>query len=203
MVYQQLSSFVFNCQQCPTPCDGISKLNYIFENDAAFSEHYEQKIIAHINANTSFVASKTTQKGYPDLEIKAKNGGKFYIEVKVQQRTFMQVEKFIPQSGLKPSETVALNLSDFKRYVEIAETEKAPIFILWVLLHRPCILKNESEQYYYRLVSELKPIWLKEGDKRRFRRQTGNGDVVNGIHKGVTVNYHFSLNELKVWQGIF
>jgi hypothetical protein len=31
----------------------------------------------------------------------------------------------------------------------------------------------------------------------RFRRASGYGDVVNGVHKGVVVNYHFSLEELK------
>ena len=31
---------------------------------------------------------------------------------------------------------------------------------------------------------------------RRFKRRSGYGDVVNGKHKGVVVNYHFSLNEL-------
>lgn len=197
----QLSSFIFNCSCCSTPCDGISKLNYIFENDAAFSEGYEQKIIDYVNTNTAFSAVKTTQKGYPDIKVENKNGAVFYIEVKVQQRTFMQVEKHLPQSGLKPSETVALNLSDFDRYVKLTEAEHVPIFIFWVVLNRPCILKESTEQYFYRLVDELNPILLKEKEKRRFKRQTGKGDVVNGIHKGVTVNYHFSLNELKIWHG--
>lgn len=199
MQYQQISPFVFNCHNCPTPCNGISKLNYIFENDTAFSEHYEQKIISYINTNTKFKASKTIQIGYPDIEVVGQNGDRFFIEIKVQQRTFMQVEKYLPLSELKPSETVALNLSDFERYVSLGQTEKAPIFILWVLLNRPCITNGNTEQYYYRLVDELKPIWLKEYKKRRFKRQSGNGDVVNGIHKGVTVNFHFSLNELKIW----
>ena len=48
----------------------------------------------------------------------------------------------------------------------------------------------------YNNISELKKIYTYYGEKRRFRRKSGEGDVVNGIHKGVVVNYHFSINEL-------
>lgn len=175
-------------------------MNYVFENDAIFSEAYEQKLIHHINTSTVFKAQKTVIKGYPDIEVTATNGFKFYIELKVQQRTFMRVENIIPQSGLKPSETVALNLSDLLRYFELEKTHNFHIFIFWVVLNRPCIVSKNDEQYFYRLASELKPIYLRENEKRRFRRKSGEGDVVNGEHKGVTVNYHFSLKELKIWE---
>ena len=198
--YQQISPFIFNCKVCPTPCDGISKMNYVFEKDATFSERFEQKLIDHINSSTPFKANKTVLKGYPDIEVTAANGAKFYIELKVQQRTFMSVERIIPQSGLKPSETIALNLSDLLRYFELEKTDKLQIFIFWVVLNRPCIIPDGTEQYYYLLADELKTIYNKEKDIRRFRRKSGEGDVVNGDHKGVTVNYHFSLKELKLWQ---
>ena len=130
--YLQIEPHVFNCKVCPTPCDGVSKMNYVFENDAAFSEHYEQQLIAHINQFTSFKAQKTTQKGYPDIEVVNNLDQYFYIEVKVQRRTFMTVEKILPESGLKPSETVALNLSDLTRYFELEQEKKIHIFIFWV-----------------------------------------------------------------------
>ena len=133
---------------------------------------------------------------------KIKIGSIFYIELKVQQRTFMSVEKYIPQSGLKPSETIALNLSDLKRYFDLERVNGLVIFIFWVVLNRPCIISIKQEQYFYRLASELKPIWEKEQDNRRFRRKSGEGDIVEGEHKGVTVNYHFSLNELKPWVNV-
>ncbi|RZL44180.1 MAG: hypothetical protein EOP00_20910 [Pedobacter sp.] len=199
--YSQISPFIYNCKVCPTPCDGVSKLNYVFENDAMFSEKFEQKLIDHINSATPFKANKTTLKGYPDIEVTAKNGAKFFIEVKVQQRTFMSVEKIIPQSGLKPSETMALNLSDLVRYFDLETSDHLQIFIFWVVLNRPCIVKATQEQYYYLLVDELKSIYLEQKENRRFRRKSGAGDVVNGEHKGVTVNYHFSLKELKLWDG--
>ncbi len=199
--YLQIEPHVFNCKVCPTPCDGVSKMNYVFENDAAFSEHYEQQLIAHINQFTPFKAQKTTQKGYPDIEVVNSLGQHFYIEVKVQRRTFMTVEKILPESGLKPSETVVLNLSDLTRYFELEQEKQIHIFIFWVLLNRPCILGEDESRYYYRLASELKPIWEREQQKRKFRRKSGQGDEVKGKHLGVTVNYHFSLKELKVWDG--
>lgn len=197
--YLQIAPNVFNCKVCPTPCDGVSKMNYQFADDAAFSEHYEQLLIEHINEFTPFKAEKTEEKGYPDIKVQNKAGAHFYIEVKVQRRTFMSVEKALPQSDLKPSETVALNLSDLNRYFELQQEKKIHVFIFWVLLNRPCILAEKESQFYYRLASELKPIWQRENDKRKFRRKSGEGDEVDGKHLGVTVNYHFSLNELKVW----
>lgn len=199
--YEQISPFVFNCNVCPTPCDGVSKMNYSFENDASFSEYYEQQLINYINENTAFIAQKSKINDYPDVEVLTKNGFIFYIEVKVQQRTFMKVEKIIPQSGLKPSETIALNLSDLLRYFDIEKTNNVPIFIFWVVLNRPCITHSKNVQYYYRLASDLRLIYNKQLDKRRFRRKSGIGDVIDGTHKGVTVNYHFSLAELKKWDG--
>lgn len=197
--YLQIEPYVFNCKICPTPCDSVSKMNYQFADDAAFSEHYEQLLISHINQFTPFKASKTAEKGFPDISVLNKLGEQFYIEVKVQRRTFMSVEKILPQSDLKPSETVALNLSDLHRYFDLEAEKKVHVFIFWVVLNRPCILGNNDSQFFYRLASELKPIYESELERRRFRRKSGDGDFVDGKHLGVTVNYHFSLKELKVW----
>ena len=65
-----------------------------------------------------------------------------------------------------------------------------------------CIIPIDEEQYYYRLASELKPIWEEQQENRKFKRKSGEGDVVNGEPKGVTVNYHFSLTELKIWKNL-
>ena len=45
------------------------------------------------------------------------------------------------------------------------------------------------------------PKWFKQLNQRKFRRKSGEGDEVDGKHLGVTVNYHFSLKELKIWTG--
>ena len=197
--YIEISKYVFDCDKCPTRCDGKSKGTYNFENDVKFSEKYENLIIREINNNPEYSASKCLKKGYPDIVIKEKNTNKLssYIEIKVQRRTFMPVKKILPDASLAPSETLALNLSDLLRYFKIQHETNVPILILWVLMNRPCIVNSDEIAFFYQSVGKLEEIYLKHGDKRRFRRKSGTGDVVEGVHKGVVVNYHFSLNELK------
>ena len=199
MAYIEQAPFVFDCKQCHTRCDGISKGLYNFEHDASLSEKYEQLYIDHINDAGKYKAAKTNEPGYPDIEIiSPENKVVKYVEIKVQQRTFMSVEKYLPLSGLRPSETVALNLSDLLRYFEIESQTNVPCYIAWFLLNRLCLVSAGSFHLYYQSLSELKRIYKNEGSKRTFKRQSGTGDVVDGIHKGVTVNYHFSLAELKL-----
>ncbi|MCG3167779.1 MAG: hypothetical protein POELPBGB_03574 [Bacteroidia bacterium] len=203
MKYEQISENRFNCATCPTPCDGVSKEVYLFQNDSAFSEHFENELIAHINNSLDFKAQKAAVSERPDIEVMDKLSGafSFYIEVKVQRRTFMSVEKILHESNLIPSETVALNLSDLLRYFELAEKSKLKIYVLWVVLNRPCIVGESDKRFFYSDTENLQKVYSKEKDKRRFRRKSGEGDIVDGEHKGVVVNYHFSLNELKEWKG--
>jgi hypothetical protein len=109
----------------------------------------------------------------------------------------MSIERILPNSNLKPSETIALNLSDLERYFEIHEKEKTDLYIVWCLKNRNCINNQNTDLYFHQNIIELKKIRLKDTTNfRKFKRATGIGDVVNGQHKGVLVNYHFSLNEL-------
>lgn len=192
---------MFDCNACHTRCDGVSKGVYQFDNDASFSEAYEQMIIDHINAAGRYKATKCEELSYPDIEIcDAYNNIYSYLEVKVQQRTFMQVEKSLSLSNLTPSETVALNLSDLLRYFKIQRDTNTQVVIVWVLLNRLCIVEDGRHQLYFQTATELETIYNSYKTKRRFMRRSGDGDVVNGVHKGVTVNYHFSLKELKPWK---
>ena len=199
--YQNISGFVYDCSSCPTRCDGKSKKRYDFEEDARFSEQYEDLIIRKINEYPQYLAAKTQKDGYPDIEIKKKANGELFrfLEIKVQRRTFMTVKKHLLEANLFPSETLALNLSDLIRYFDIQKETGIPTSILWVLLNRPCIVKNEP-LLFYQTTDVLEEIYHKYRDKRRFRRKSGKGDVVDGVHKGVVVNYHFSLGELKEWK---
>ena len=200
MAHIKTSDFVYDCARCHTRCDGISKGVYLFDNDVAFSERYEQLIIDRINTDKKYHAAKCNEAGYPDVEIRTKADKVYrYLEVKVQQRTFMAVEKYLPQSHLSPSETVALNLSDLLRYFNIEEKTGIQTSIVWVLLNRCCIVPAAEERFFYQQTQNLKTIYNSVGGQRTFRRKSGEGDVVNGLHKGVTVNYHFSLKELKPW----
>ena len=188
--------FRFDCSKCPTPCDGVSKGTYIFENDADYSEKKEQLIINQINTVHGFHAAKCEEDGYPDIKVCHGESGKiFYIEIKAQRRTFMSVERILPNGNLLPSETLACNLSDFLRYIEIHQQTGKRIFVLWCLENRPCIVEFGKTRYFYEDIENLEKVYLQYGNTRRFRRESGLGDIVNGQHKGVVVNYHFSLNE--------
>ena len=68
---------------------------------------------------------------------------------------------------------------------------------MWVLSNRPCTVDNDKAKYFYQKVNILERIYNKYQNTRTFRRKSGIGDIVNGEHKGVVVNYHFSLSELK------
>lgn len=193
-----MKKYIYNCDDCTNRCDGKSKGIYIFNNDVQFSEERENKVIQQINTVEGYVAKKCDTSGYPDIEVTYKPTGKtFYIEIKVQRRTFMSVSRLLPNADLVPSETLALNLSDLLRYFEIKEKANAPIFILWCVLERPCVVPSGKTRYFYQNVDVLQSIYEKYRDKRRFRRKSGYGDVVDGQHKGVVVNYHFSLNEFR------
>jgi hypothetical protein len=202
MTYLEIRPNVFNCKVCSTPCDGKTVAQFDFEHDVHFSESIENQIIDKINSiYPGYQASKTTQPGYPDIEIASKEIGSIhcYIEIKGQARTFMSVAKYLSDSGLKPSETLALNLSDLERYFHINETTQIPIILVWCLMRRPCITGSlpGNKAFYHQELSVLKNIRLHDrNNHRRFRRATGKGDVVNGQHRGVVVNYHFSINEL-------
>lgn len=199
--YMKIADKIYDCYGCPTRCDSKSKLNYQFENDVIFAEKHENLIIDKINKNLKYTAQKCEKNGYPDIEIKDQSGEIIaYLEVKAQRRTFMTVESCLPKSDLRPSETLALNLSDLIRYFEIEEETQIPTSIIWVLMQRPCIVPDGEKYFFYQKTTELKSIYQKYKNKRRFRRKSGKGDIVDGKHKGVVVNYHFSLRELEKWE---
>lgn len=178
----------------------MSKGVYRFGNDVAFSEHYEEQIINRINRSGVYTASKSHLKGYPDIEIRQGADVIRYIEVKVQQRTFMTIRDVLPHSDLTPSETLALNESDLLRYFSIRKETAIPVSVVWVVLNRLCMVPHNKVLLYSQSVEELEKIYNSYKDKRRFRRRSGEGDVVDGVHKGVVVNYHFSMKELREWK---
>jgi hypothetical protein len=203
MPYQQIKPHIYNCAVCTTKCDSKTVAQFDFEKDAQFSEQIENEVINLINETyPHLIATKTQQAAYPDIVIAKKNNLNkhiAFIEIKGQARTFMTIATKLPQSQLQPSETVALNLSDLERYFVIKKNENLPLYIVWCLLKRPCIVGSESQNklFFYREISYLQQIRQSDiQNYRRFRRASGVGDIVNGEHKGVVVNYHFSLNEL-------
>ena len=194
-----MNNFLFDCKICECGCDGKSKGVYDFENDAALSEKYENMLIAEINQRSTIEAKKCSVRNYPDIELLNKGQVVAYLEVKFQQRTFMKVKERLPEADLVPSETLALNQSDLMRYFALYEKDPKPMFIVWGLKNRPCIVPQGKVKFYYQHIGELRRIYNEYRDKRRFRRASGNGDVIDGVHKGVVVNWHFSLAELSLF----
>lgn len=200
---KQIKPNIFDCNACKTRCDGITVPKFDFEKDVRFSENIENEVINEINKQyPNLYAIKTDKSGYPDIEITDRSGnGKplLFVEIKVQARTFMSIARLLPNSGLFPSETLALNLSDLERYFTINDKEQIPVYIVWCLMHRPCIVGNNATNklFFHQELTILRQIRNNDKtDSRRFRRASGTGDVVDGVHKGVVVNYHFSINEL-------
>ncbi|MBN1310040.1 MAG: hypothetical protein JXB30_01385 [Anaerolineae bacterium] len=183
----------YDCAACPTRCDGRSKSAYSFEDDVALSERAENQIRDRLLLALGLSVRKAPARahGLPDLELARAGQVIGRVEVKVQRRTFMSVERLLPESGLRPYETVVLNLSDLKRYIALLKSEAKPIFVIW-WVNRPCI----GEGYWGHQLEVLTELLHKYGDRRRFRRASTQSDIVDGVHKGVTVNYHFSLREL-------
>lgn len=191
-----MNNYIYNCAECKIHCDGKSKGVYNFENDVNVSEEKENRLILEINKRNIVKARKCTISGFPDVELLLNDKIVALMEVKFQRRTFMLVKKYLPESDLIPSETVALNQSDLLRYFDINKQEKMPFYIIWGLEKRPCILPDDNVMFFYQNIEKLEFIYNKYKDKRKYRRLSGSGDVVDGIHKGVLVNWHFSLAEL-------
>jgi hypothetical protein len=187
-----INQYKFQCKTCLTRCDGYSKSAFIFEDDTALAEKTENWLVKHLIRLGLCVRKAPPQEhGLPDIEIIHGDEVIGRVEVKAQGRAFMAVERLLPGAGLLPYETVVLNLSDLERYIALFKTERKPTYIVWAV-KRPCLGKG----FWGQDLETLEKILLQYGERRRFRRESTRSDVVNGIHKGVTVNYHFSLREL-------
>lgn len=190
-----LNKYLYSCAYCKTPCCGVSKGEYLFDNDLKFSESFEDLLINELNSR-GFNAFKNINLKGPDVTVMKDNKLICYVEVKVQRRAFRKVYEVMPESKLLPSEAVALGYSDLVRYFDLSDKMKVPIFVAWVVSERPCINKSKF-CFFYQDINELKRVHDVFLSKRLFRRSSGVGDVVDGEHLGCVLVYHFSLNELK------
>jgi len=184
---------IFDCKRCATPCDGTSKRSFDFQADTAISEIAELELSSRLNQIDLIRAQKVPDESahLPDIEIRKNDKVIARVEVKAQGRAFMAVNRLLPHGNLLPYETVALNRSDLVRYIKNFDLEQIPTFIVW-RIKRPCI----PDAWYGHNLEFLKKSFEKYGETRTFRRRSTNSDYVDGTHKGVTVNYHFSLKEL-------
>lgn len=183
----------FDCQLCPTRCDGRSKSAYVFEDDVALSEAAEDWLAGHLSdvLGVDVYKAPAQRHGLPDLALIRGDRVLARVEVKAQGRAFMAVQRLLPEADLLPYETVALNLSDIRRYAAQYRLDGVPLFIIW-RVKRPCL----GEGYWGQHIEPLMAIGNRYRDQRTWRRASTDSDVVDGQHRGVTVNYHFSLKEL-------
>ncbi len=183
----------YNCAVCRTRCNSTSKSAYIFQDDVLLSAEAEDWLTGRLSSSLAVQVRKTIAEahGLPDLELVQNERVVARIEVKAQGRAFMLVQKLLPHADLRPYETVALNLSDLERYIRHYRKEQLPTFVVW-RVKRPCL----GEGYWGQHIEALDHILKCYGLRRRFRRRSTTSDYVDGQHKGVTVNYHFSLQEL-------
>jgi len=183
----------FSCNTCKTRCDGISKTAYIFSEDVEKSERDEELIAGFIRERIPVSVKKTPAQahGLADLEIYKDSELLCRVEVKHQERTFMAVSRLLPHGKLLPYETIAINLSDLERYISQHKVDQVPIFVIWHV-SRPCL----GSVYFGNEISVLESVLNLYRDKRTFRRASTKSDYVNGEHKGVVVNFHFSLKEM-------
>ncbi|MEZ4769517.1 MAG: hypothetical protein R2844_13945 [Caldilineales bacterium] len=183
----------FDCAICPTRCDGRSKSEYVFEDDVAASEEAEDWLAEHLwtALDVDVYTAPARRHGLPDLALIRGDRVLARVEVKAQGRAFMAVERLLPDADLRPYETVALNLSDIRRYAAQYREDQISTYIVW-RVRRPCL----GEGYWGRDIDTLIEIGNKYRDARTWRRASTESDYVDGEHRGVTVNYHFSLREL-------
>ena len=183
----------FDCAICPTRCDGRSKSEYVFEDDVAASEEAEDWLAEHLwmALDVDVYTAPARRHGLPDLALVRGDRVLARVEVKAQGRAFMAVERLLPNADLRPYETVALNLSDIRRYAAQYRENHIPTFIIW-RVRRPCL----GEGYWGQNIDALIDIGNHYRDDRTFRRASTDSDYVDGEHRGVTLNYHFSLREL-------
>ncbi|MCB0227736.1 MAG: hypothetical protein KDH90_01085, partial [Anaerolineae bacterium] len=174
----------FDCAICPTRCDGRSKSEYVFEYDVAESEEAEDWLAEHLwmALDVDVYTAPARRHGLPDLALVRGDRVLARVEVKAQGRAFMAVERLLPNADLRPYETVALNLSDIRRYAAQYRENHIPTFIIW-RVRRPCL----GEGYWGQNIDALIDIGNHYRDDRTFRRASTDSDYVDGEHRGVTV----------------
>ena len=183
----------FNCDLCPTRCDGRSKSAYVFEDDVALSEAAEEWLAGYLadKLRIDVYRAPPRRHGLADLALIRGDRVLARVEVKAQGRAFMAVQRLLPHADLLPYETVALNLSDIKRYAAQYRMDGLPLVLIW-RVKRPCL----GEGYWGQHIEPLIEIGNRYREQRVWRRASTDSDYVDGEHRGVTVNYHFSLREL-------
>jgi len=180
-------------------CQPYSALIYPFERDLANSEMLVKELERFIQESTGLRVSETTVHQRPDLLVHDANGKLIArLEAKyLEGKAFMKATKILGEP-LFPKETLVVDTPKLLSYFNCQEIDlreqgrNIPIYVVWKF-DRPCA--DVGGICIYQEVSILKRIYQLKKDVRSYTRQTGQGDFVDGIRRGVIDKFHFSISE--------
>lgn len=202
MAHIELRPNVFDCTKCHTPCNSETARRKEFDIYRSWGERVEEVLMYYINSKGEYYARKTANHKYPDITLYNKQRKIVrYLEVKTVLNTFMKIQELLPEANITPSEVVVLNDSHIKKYKEIQDETKIPVFVIFVVGNRPCITNGDQYKIYYQDLNVLYDLYEKEKDQRTFKRKVVENDTDDqGNIKSPLLKVHFSLNELKLYK---
>jgi hypothetical protein len=203
---QKLTVNDLECGSCSI-CKARSKLEYPFQRDLKTSEQLVQALKTYIEANTPYVCRDTQVHKNPDivvLDIVSTSNPKGRLVCRVEAKmldgyAFMKAEELLGDH-LKPKETLVIDEPKLLSYFECVDNDlrqhgkSVPIYVVWKF-DRPCA--DLGGITVFQEVTKLRAIFEKRGTNRTFERKTVASDLDNGVKRGITAKYHFSLRECR------
>jgi hypothetical protein len=199
---KDLKTVNYECGDC-NACNPKSKLVYPFGKDLITSKDFVNKLSAFIEKHTPYRCEETTVLKNPDIcVLDIRNGNKLICRAEakyLEGKAFMKSEKRL-EDPLKPKETLVVDEPKLISYFECYKKDferygyYIPIFIVWKF-DRPC--PDIGSIAIYQSINVLQNIYQQKGNKRTFKRQSGDGDIIGEKHLGIVDKYHFSIKECK------
>ncbi len=202
----RLSDKDIECGVCKI-CIAKSKLIYPFQRDLKTSRQLVDALKSYIETNTGYKCKNTEIDKNPDIVVfdiidTTKPKGELICRVEAKMLegyAFMKAEQLLADH-LKPKETLVVDEPKLISYFECVKNDlryhgkSVPIYIVWKF-DRPCA--DLGGITVFQEIKILKNIYDKRGNDRSFERKTVDSDIVNGVKRGVTTKYHFSLRECR------
>lgn len=175
---------MYDCIKCGI-CTGKSKGVYIFPEDLKESQNAVEEIKNDILIKTPLTPLPPDDKKKCDILLENKGKRVARVEVKEIEPTFVYIQKYLPQAGLTPYETLVIDYPKLLSYFAAQDEDGLPFYVV-VNLIRKC----RNGKKVYANLKDLRSIFDKAGSTRYFKRAAGVGDEGGGI----TEKYHFSID---------
>lgn len=181
-------------------CKPTSKLVYPFERDLLNSDDFVKEMMKYIKEKTGCFCDKTRIDKNPDINVfvdQEKTNLICRVEAKyLEGKSFVKSKQFL---GLEAKEALVVDKPKLLSYIECRANDRKngkdiPIFVAWKY-DRPC--NDVGGITVFQEIDKLQEKYLKFGSKREFERKTTPSDINDGIKKGITAKYHFSITECK------